>query len=300
MSEQKTSLIDQFSQAIQSVKDRITGYNSKVSEFKQGVNANADKLRDLVERLRQCLQGLSSLKNNHDEFVRKLQGIYQNIDTERERALQDNSSDAEQKCNQKIETIYTQFKGLEQTLEEMDTDFTNTISEQLNALEGVIEGLCKEGDGLSSQISSSSASVGQEIDRLQSKVSAPASSAEVTTSETKSTNTSAPGGRTVYINSLPSNTWKSAGDPPDIYYFRADGQPFNDGSGEMVESSYTHPKDYPMQGGWLDARKLKSLSKSHPIRSLRKQPKKKRKTKKNLLKKIRKTKRKTKDRKSVV
>ena len=44
MSEQKTSLIDQFSQAIQSVKDRITGYNSKVSEFKQGVNANADKI----------------------------------------------------------------------------------------------------------------------------------------------------------------------------------------------------------------------------------------------------------------
>ena len=296
MSEQKTSLIDQFSQAIQSVKDRITGYNSKVSEFKQGVNANADKLRDLVERLRQCLQGLSSLKNNHDEFVRKLQGIYQNIDTERERALQDNSSDAEQKCNQKIETIYTQFKGLEQTLEEMDTDFTNTISEQLSALEGVIDGLCKEGDGLSSQISSSSASVGQEIDRLQSKVSVPASSAAATTSETKSADTTPPGGRTVYINSVPSNTWKSAGDSPDIYYFRADGQPFNDGTG-MVESSYTHPKDYPMQGGWLDARKLKSLSKSHPIRSLRKQQKKKRKTKKNLLKKIRKTKRKTKKRK---
>ena len=296
MYEQKTSLIDQFSQAIESVKNRITGYNSKVSEFKQGVNANADKLRDLVERLRQCLQGLSSLKNNHDEFIRKLQGIYQNIDTERERALQDNSSDAEQKCNQKIETIYTQFKGLEQTLEEMDTDFTNTISEQLNALEGVIEGLCKEGDGLSSQISSSSESVGQEIDRLQSKVSAPASSAEVTTSETKLENTSAPGGRTVYINSAPSNTWKSAGDPPDIYYFRADGQPFNDGTG-IVESSYTHPKDYPMQGGWLDARKLKSLSKSHPIRSLRKQQKKKRKTKKNILKKMRKKKRKTRKRK---
>ena len=107
--------------------------------------------------------------------------------------------------------------------------------------------------------------------------------------ETKLANTSAHGGRTVYINSAPSNTWKSAGDPPDIYYFRADGQPFNDGTG-MVESSYTHPKDYPMQGGWLDARKLKSLSKSHPIRSLRKQPKKKRKTKKNILKKMRKRK----------
>ena len=57
MSEKKTSLIDQFSQAIQSVKDRITGYNSKVKQFKQGVNNDADKLRELVERLRQCLEG---------------------------------------------------------------------------------------------------------------------------------------------------------------------------------------------------------------------------------------------------
>ena len=78
MSEQKTSLIDQFSQAIQSVKDRITGYNSKVSEFKQGVNANADKLRDLVERLRQCLQGLSSLKNNHDEWIIDIRKVQRN------------------------------------------------------------------------------------------------------------------------------------------------------------------------------------------------------------------------------
>ena len=63
MSEVKTSLIDQFSQAIQSVKDRITGYNRQVGEYKQGVNANADKLRELVERLRQCLEGLTNLKD---------------------------------------------------------------------------------------------------------------------------------------------------------------------------------------------------------------------------------------------
>ena len=288
MSEQKTSLIDQFTQAIQSVKDRITGYNRQVSEYKQGVNANADKLRELVERLRQCLQGLSSLKNNHDEFVRKLQGIYQNIDTERDRALQDNSSEAQQKCNEKIETIYTQFKGLEQTLEEMDTDFTNTISEQLNALGGIIDGLCKEGDGLSSQISSSSASIGNEINKLEEKFSA-AKSAPVASIQSESKDTTPLEGRTVYINSLPSDTWKSSGEHPNIYYYRADGQPFNDGSG-MVESSYTHPKDYLMQGGWLDARKLKSISKSHPIRSLRKRPKKKRKTKKNLFQKVRKKK----------
>ena len=43
---------------------------------------------------------------------------------------------------------------------------------------------------------------------------------------------------------------------------------------------------------------LKSISKTHPIRSLRKRTKKKRKTKKNFLKKIRKTKRKIKKRKT--
>ena len=67
----------------------------------------------------------------------------------------------------------------------------------------------------------------------------------------------------------------------------------------MVESSYTHPKDYPMQGGWLDARKLKSLSKSHPIRSLRKQPKKKRKTKKKNKKKRKTRKRKIRKKKKM-
>ena len=38
--------------------------------------------------------------------------------------------------------------------------------------------------------------------------------------------------------------FESAGEPPNVYYFRADGEKFNDGSG-IVESSYTHPKDYP-------------------------------------------------------
>ena len=62
MSESKSSLIDQFSQAIQSVKDRITGYNGQVKQYKQGVNANADRLRELVDKLRNCLEGLKNLK----------------------------------------------------------------------------------------------------------------------------------------------------------------------------------------------------------------------------------------------
>tara|TARA_Y100000591_G_scaffold333014_1_gene373080 strand:- start:1010 stop:1948 length:939 start_codon:yes stop_codon:yes gene_type:complete len=283
--EAKSSLIEQFSQAIQSVKDRIIGYNKQVSEYKQGVNENADRLRELIERLRQCLDGLKNLKQNHDEFVRKLQSIYQNIDRERDRAIQDSDTEAQKQCNQKIETIYAQFKDLESTLGEMDTDFTNTISDQLTALGGVIDELCKEGDGLSSQISSSSQNVGNEIDRLQSKFSESVeSSSSAVPSAASSTELS---GRTVYINSVASDIWKSAGEPPDEYYFRADGQSFNDGTG-IVESSYTHPKDYPMQGGWLSVKKLKSLSKTQPIRSLRKTTKKKtkktKKTKKNFSK----------------
>tara|TARA_B100001063_G_C16746996_1_gene548114 strand:+ start:1096 stop:2025 length:930 start_codon:yes stop_codon:yes gene_type:complete len=274
-----SSIIDQFSEAIQSVKDRITGYNRQVSEYKQGVNANADKLRELVERLKQCLEGLRSLKQNHEGFVTKLQSIYQNIDTERSRALEDNQSDADEKCNQKIQSIYSQFKELETTLSEMDTDFSNTISDQLTALGGVIDELCKEGDGLSSQISSSSQNVGTEIEKLESKFSSGSDSA-APSAEAAAPSTGSYEGRTVYINSMPSDTWKSSGEPPDEYYYRADGQSFNDGTG-MVESSYTHPKDYPMQGGWLDVRKLKSLSKTYPIRSLRKKTKKK---KKNFLK----------------
>ena len=270
MSETKSSsLIDQFSQAIQSVKDRITGYNKQVSEYKQGVNQNADRLKELVERLKQCLEGLRSLKQNHEGFITKLQSIYQNIDTERQRAIEDSSTDESKKCNDKIQTIYGQFKDLETTLNEMNTDFSNTIGDQLTALGGVIDELCKEGDGLSSQITSSSKAVGDEIDRLEGKFSSSGG-------ETKSTETiQAPGGlrnsqegRTVYINSIPTNEWKSAGEPPDQYYYREDGQPFNDGTG-MVESSYTHPKNYAMQGGWLSSKKIKSLSKTQPIRSLR-------------------------------
>ena len=69
MSETKSSLVDQFSQAIQSVKNRITGYTGQVKQYKQGVNANADKLRELVDRLRECLEGLNKLKQNHEGFV---------------------------------------------------------------------------------------------------------------------------------------------------------------------------------------------------------------------------------------
>ena len=249
----ESSLIQQFSEAIQSVKDRITGYNQKVKQFKEGVNNDADKLRELVERLRQCLEGLRGLKQNHESFVTKLQSIYQNIDTERQRAIEDSSTDEAKKCNDKIQTIYGQFKELESTLGEMETDFSNTIGEQLTALGGVIDELCKEGDGLSSQISSSSAAVGQEIDRLSQKVSS-----EPLDEVKQVVDTTPPDGRTVYINSFPSDVWKSAGEPPNVYYFRADGEKFNDGSG-MVESSYTHPKDYPsaMQGGWRTTDQLK-------------------------------------------
>ena len=284
--EAKSSLIQQFSQAIQSVKNRITGYNQKVTEYKQGVNQNADRLRQLVERLRQCLEGLKSLKQNHDEFIIKLQTTYQNIDREKQRSEEDNQSASDEKCNEKINAIYQEFKQLETTLKEMDTDFSNTIKDQLDALNGVIDELCKEGDGLSSQITSSSQNVGAEVDKLHSRFSS--NGQDAVGSSTDSTPMS---GRTVYINSMPSDTWKSAGEPPDEYYFRADGQQFNDGTG-MVESSYTHPKDYPMQGGWLNAKKLKSLSKSQPIRSLRKKTKKSKtkKTKKQKNKK-RKTKR---------
>ena len=283
-----SSIIDQFSEAIQSVKDRITGYNRQVSEYKQGVNANADKLRELVERLKQCLEGLRDLKQNHEGFVTKLQSIYQNIDTERSRALEDNQSDADEKCNQKIQSIYSQFRELETTLSEMDTDFSNTIKDQLTVLGGVIDELCKEGDGLSSQISSSSQNVGTEIEKLESKfLSGSERAAPIAEGAEPSSEASVPStGRTVYINSMPSDTWKSSGEPPNEYYYRADGQSFNDGTG-MVESSYTHPKDYPMQGGWLDVRKLKSLSKTYPIRSLRKKTKKK---KKNFLKSFKKRK----------
>ena len=289
MSETKSSsLIDQFSQAIQSVKDRITGYNKQVSEYKQGVNQNADRLKELVERLKQCLEGLRSLKQNHEGFVTKLQSIYQNIDTEKTRAIEDNQSDSDQKCNQKIESIYGQFKELETTLSEMDTDFSNTIGDQLTALGGVIDELCKEGDGISSQITSSSKAVGDEIDRLEGKFSTGETTIPETTQDTGVLRSSQTG-RTVYINSVPSNEWKTTGVPPDQYYYREDGQPFNDGTG-MVDSSYTHPKDYPMQGGWLSSKKLKSLSKTQPIRSLRITSKKRPFLKKGLKNKTKKTK----------
>jgi len=305
----ESSLIEQFSQAIQSVKDRITGYNQKVKQFKEGVNTDADKLRQLVERLRKCLEGLRGLKQNHESFVTKLQSIYQNIDTERERAIEDSSTDEAKKCNDKIQTIYGQFKELESTLGEMETDFSNTMGEQLTALGGVIDELCKEGDGLSNQISSSSAAVGQEIEKLSQKVS----SKPLDEVKQDVVDTSPEGGRTVFINSIASDIWKSAGEPPNVYYFRADGAQFNDGT-SMVESSYTHPKDYPsaMKGGWRTTGQLKSLSRTHPIRSLKitlvkknkKNKKNKKKTKKRKLKrkkskkhKRKKSKRKTKKRK---
>ena len=274
------SLIEQFSQAIQNVKQRITGYNEQVQQYKQGVNSEADRLRELVDRLRACLEGLRGLKQNHESFVTKLQSIYQNIDTERQRAIEDSSTDEAKKCNDKIQSIYGQFKELESTLGEMETDFSSTIGEQLTALGGVIDELCKEGDGLSSQISFSSAAVGQE-DRLSQKASS-----EPLDEVKQVEDTTPEGGRTVFVNSVPSDIWKSAGEPPNVYYFRADGEQFNDGTG-MVESSYTHPKDYPsaMQGGWRTTDQLKSLSRTHPIRSLRttlvkKNKKNKKKTKK--------------------
>ena len=282
------SLIEQFSQAIQNVKQRITGYNEQVQQYKQGVNSNADRLRELVDRLRACLEGLRGLKQNHESFVTKLQSIYQNIDTERQRAIEDSSTDEAKKCNDKIQSIYGQFKELESTLGEMETDFSSTIGEQLTALGGVIDELCKEGDGLSSQISSSSAAVGQEIDRLSQKVSS-----EPLDEVKQVEDTTPEGGRTVFVNSVPSDIWKSAGEPPNVYYFRADGEQFNDGTG-MVESSYTHPKDYPsaMQGGWRTTDQLKSLSRTHPIRSLRTTLVKKNKKNKKKTKKKKKTKRK--------
>ena len=91
---------------------------------------------------------------------------HQNVDTERSRALADSSNESSRKCNEKIKTIFDQFKELELTLSEMDTDFSNTISDQLDALGGVIDELCKEGDGLVSQINASSANVGREIDNF--------------------------------------------------------------------------------------------------------------------------------------
>ena len=295
MSETKSSLIDQFSQAIQSVKNRITGYNGQVKQYKQGVNANADRLRELVDRLRKCLEGLNKLKQNHEGFVTKLQSIYQNINTERNRAVEDSSTEEANKCNDKIKTIYDQFKELESTLSEMDTDFSNTIGDQVEALNGVIDELCKEGDGLSNQITSSSKTVGEEIDKLSQKFS----SSEANTPDTD--------GRSVYINSQVSNIWKSIGEPPDTYYFRTDGQSFNDGTGP-VESSYTHPKDYPMQGGWLSPQKLNSLPKTQPIRSLKtnflrkssqkKKRKKRNKTKRNKKNKTKRKKKKTKRKKT--
>ena len=139
MSETKSSLVDQFSQAIQSVKNRITGYTGQVKQYKQGVNANADKLRELVDRLRECLEGLNKLKQNHEGFVTKLQSIYQNINTERDRAVEDSSTEEANKCNDKIKTIYDQFKELESTLNEMDTDFSNTIGDQVKNLNVVID-----------------------------------------------------------------------------------------------------------------------------------------------------------------
>ena len=179
----------------------------------------------------------------------------------------------------------------------METDFSSTISEQLTALGGVIDELCKEGDGLSSQISSSSAAVGEEVEKLSQRVS----SGEPDNISQPVVDTTPQGGRTVFVNSVPSDIWKSAGEPPNVYYFRADGAEFNDGSG-MVESSYIHPKDYPsnMQGGWRTTEQLKSLSRTHPIRSLRttlvkknkNNKKNKRKTKKRKLKRKKSKKRK--------
>merc|ERR1712166_1468442 len=86
--------------------------------------------------------------------------------------VEDSSTEEANKCNDKIKTIYDQFKELESTLSEMDTDFSNTIGDQVEALNGVIDELCKEGDGLSSQITSSSKTVGEEVDNLGSKFSA--------------------------------------------------------------------------------------------------------------------------------
>lgn len=269
MSESKSSLIDQFSQAIQSVKDRITGYNGQVKQYKQGVNANADRLRELVEKLRNCLEGLKNLKQNHEGFITKLQSIYQNINTERQRAVEDSSTEEANKCNDKIKTIYGQFKELEATLSEMDTDFSNTIGGQLDALNGVIDELCKDGDGLTNQISSSSENVGKEIDNLESKFSAQPSSRP---SSRPSARPSArplaqPSDNTVPVGTVQMG-WRRT----------------NTGWEEVN----------PRRGGWLSPQKIKSLSKTQPIRSLKRTFSKKRtkrkKTKRKKTKKVKKTK----------
>ena len=283
MSESKSSLIDQFSQAIQSVKDRITGYNGQVKQYKQGVNANADRLRELVDKLRNCLEGLKNLKQNHEGFITKLQSIYQNINTERQRAVEDSSTEEANKCNDKIKTIYGQFKELEATLSEMDTDFSNTIGGQLDALNGVIDELCKDGDGLTNQISSSSENIGKEIDNLESKFSAqpsarpsvqPSAQPSAQPSPRPSSRPSARPSAQPSDNTVPVGTvqmgWRRT----------------NTGWEEVN----------PRRGGWLSPQKIKSLSKTQPIRSLKRTFSKKRtkrkKTKRKKTKKVKKTKRK--------
>ena len=260
MSESKSSLIDQFSQAIQSVKDRITGYNGQVKQYKQGVNANADRLRELVEKLRNCLEGLKNLKQNHEGFITKLQSIYQNIDTERQRAVEDSSTEEANKCNDKIKTIYDQFKELESTLSEMDTDFSNTIGDQLEVLNGVIDELCKDGDGLTNQISSSSSDVGKEVDTLASKFSG---------RQTQEAMGPSPG--------------PSAGPSPGPSPGPSDHTaPVGTVRRGWIRTNTGWENVNSQGGGWLSPQKLKSLSKTQPIRSLKRTFSKKRnKTKRN-------------------
>ena len=269
------SLIEQFSQAIQNVKQRITGYNEQVQQYKQGVNSEADRLRELVERLRACLDGLKTLKQSHDGFVTRINIISQNIQTERMRAEQDEQESNDRNCHDKLNQIYKQFQELETTLSEMNTDFTNNIAEQVNNLGGVIDELCKEGDGISNGLQNANTDVDtsiKEIEELQnSKYEADM--------EAVPSNPNDP-------NSPPLRGWKMGYESNHgnrVYYYKEDGSEFKDIGGNMVTSTYTHPSDLDggsFKGGWQSADKLKSLSRTHPIRSLNKKTKKKRKTKK--------------------
>jgi len=269
MSESKSSLIDQFSEAIKSVKDRITGYNGQVKQYKQGVNANADRLRELVEKLRNCLEGLKNLKQNHEGFITKLQSIYQNIDTERQRAVEDNSTEEANKCNDKIKTIYDQFKELQSTLSEMDTDFSNTIGDQLEVLNGVIDELCKDGDGLTKQISSSSADVGKEVDNLESKFSA-----RPTPSPSAQPSAQPSAGPSAQPSAQPLG--QSSTRPSD------NTAPVGTVQRGWIRTNTGWEKVNSQGGGWLSPQKIKSLSKTQPIRSLKRTFSKKRnKSKRN-------------------
>jgi hypothetical protein len=115
-------------------------------------------------------------------------------------------------------------------------------------------------------------------------------------------------------------SWASDGSGKGPSYSRADGEKFNDGNVPNAEFSYKHPSTYPnvagiaaakgtsnpvaggrrtrkMRGGWQTPERLKSLSKSKPIRTLTTRKRKKKRNKKTKKNKRRRKKRKRKKRK---